>query len=335
LIYEQMSEVYNKLNNVTKMITYILKAKDEFEKIKDGEEKSRLLQNTYNNLGIAYLDNLDSCTYYFNKAALLINKKSQKNTIASIYFGLGYISGKKKHFKEAIDYFKKSIQISKSVKNLEFEAGANSQLAQVYYNINDSINGNIYKNNSLKLNDSISKRKVDATVDVVRIIENESVKKSKNTKYILILIIGIIVFLFFFLGKMLLKKRKDEIIVKRERDKLIFENTALEKEISSIDNPTINEIELLVILAKKDSSIFYVKFQEVFSNFNKRIVEIAPTLVLSEMQLCAFLKLNFSTKEIAIFTKSSVESINQKKYRLRKKMNIPSDEDMNIWMSKY
>ena len=89
---------------------------------------------------------------------------------------------------------------------------------------------------------------------------------------------------------------------------------------------------MVTILAKNDNIVFYNKFQEVYPNFSNKLKRIAPTLVLTELQLCAYLKLNFTTKAIAIYTKSSVESINQKKYRLRKKLNIPSDEDMNIWM---
>ena len=134
---------------------------------------------------------------------------------------------------------------------------------------------------------------------------------------------------------MFLNKSKDEEIVKKERDMLLVENTALKNEVSRISNPAAYEIEEIVLLAKTDQSIFYSKFQEVFPNFISKILEVAPTLVLTELQLCAYLRLNFSTKEIAIYTKSSVESINQKKYRLRKKMNIPPGEDINIWMSKF
>lgn len=334
-IYESASEVYSLKNEVPKMIEFIKKAKFEFEQIKNSEEKSRLLQNTYNNLGIAYLDNIDSCSHYFEKAKLLINEKSQKNTVASIYLGLGYVNAQKKNFKDAIIFLRASLSISKSSKNLEFEAEANSQMAQVYYDMKDSVNGNLYKNIFLKLNDSISKRKVSVTKDIVATIEKESSQKANSTKYKLVSIIIVIIFLLFFLGKMFLNKSKDEEIVKKERDMLLVENTALKNEVSRISNPAAYEIEEIVLLAKTDQSIFYSKFQEVFPNFISKILEVAPTLVLTELQLCAYLRLNFSTKEIAIYTKSSVESINQKKYRLRKKMNIPPGEDINIWMSKF
>ncbi|WP_313101109.1 hypothetical protein [Epilithonimonas sp.] len=44
------------------------------------------------------------------------------------------------------------------------------------------------------------------------------------------------------------------------------------------------------------------------------------------------LKLNFTTKEIANYNNISVRSVETRKNRLRKLMNIPSDLDLNKWM---
>jgi DNA-binding CsgD family transcriptional regulator len=63
------------------------------------------------------------------------------------------------------------------------------------------------------------------------------------------------------------------------------------------------------------------------------LLKIAPHLVASEIELCILLRLNFETKEIARHTKASVRAIEGKKYRVRKKLNIPSDQDINIWMA--
>lgn len=58
----------------------------------------------------------------------------------------------------------------------------------------------------------------------------------------------------------------------------------------------------------------------------------APSLVTSDLLICAQLRLGFYTKEIARYTKNSVRAVEGKKYRIRKKLNIPANEDINVWM---
>jgi len=48
----------------------------------------------------------------------------------------------------------------------------------------------------------------------------------------------------------------------------------------------------------------------------------------------AYLKLNFSTKETAAFTFSSIRTIQNRRYRLRKKLNLDKKLDIAIWIQK-
>ena len=73
------------------------------------------------------------------------------------------------------------------------------------------------------------------------------------------------------------------------------------------------------------------KFDPLFSD---KILDIAPTMVASELEFCALLRLNFETKEIARYTGFSVRAVESKKYRIRKKLKVSSDIDLNIWMTK-
>jgi tetratricopeptide (TPR) repeat protein len=335
-IYESIAEVYSRKDDFSTMIFNLKKAQTEYIRLKDNSDKVRVLQNTYSNIGIAYLDyNVDSSYFYFKKAAVFTNKNSQLNTVSGIYLGLGITTSKMKKYNEALNYLNRSLKVSKRVGSSELQIEANSQISEVYYALKDSIKGLNYKNECIRLKDDFAKKKSTSTNDAVNSIVNDVKNESEATKknyYIglfVSILIGIILLVLVF------KKIKNESVIRNEKDVLLKEKLELEQELTGLDHSTAQEIEEIVALAKRDLSIFYAKFQEVFPNFSKRIVEVAPTLVLSELQLCAYLKLNFSTKEIAIYTKSSVESINQKKYRLRKKMNIPSEENMNIWMNKF
>ena len=73
---------------------------------------------------------------------------------------------------------------------------------------------------------------------------------------------------------------------------------------------------------------FEYRFKEVNAEFYDKLNESYPDLTPNEVRLCAFLKLNMSTKEISSITHQSVKSINMARFRLRKKFDIERDENL-------
>ena len=63
---------------------------------------------------------------------------------------------------------------------------------------------------------------------------------------------------------------------------------------------------------------FLEKFQLFFPDFIPALLKINPDLVPSELQMCALIKLEFRTKDIAICTDSTVKSVESRKYRVKK-----------------
>lgn len=67
-------------------------------------------------------------------------------------------------------------------------------------------------------------------------------------------------------------------------------------------------------------------FKEAFNNadkdFLKKIKKAHPALTPNDLRLCAYLRLNLSSKEIAPLLNISVRSVEIKRYRLRKKMDL-------------
>ncbi|WP_281261172.1 triple tyrosine motif-containing protein [Flavobacterium album] len=70
-------------------------------------------------------------------------------------------------------------------------------------------------------------------------------------------------------------------------------------------------------------------FKEAFNNadkdFLKKIKKAHPLLTPNDLRLCAYLRLNLSSKEIAPLLNISVRSVEIKRYRLRKKMDLPHE----------
>lgn len=74
------------------------------------------------------------------------------------------------------------------------------------------------------------------------------------------------------------------------------------------------------------------KFQEnfdlVYENYLKRLSEQFPSLTVSDKKLCAYLKMDLSSKDIAPLLNMSYRSVEMSRYRLRKKMEL--DRDVNL-----
>jgi len=74
---------------------------------------------------------------------------------------------------------------------------------------------------------------------------------------------------------------------------------------------------------------FEFRFQQVHEHFYKTLNEKFPDLTPSEIRLCAFLKLNMTTKEISAITHQNAKSIDVARTRLRKKLNL-TGTDQNL-----
>lgn len=93
----------------------------------------------------------------------------------------------------------------------------------------------------------------------------------------------------------------------------------------------VDKLKEVIDMAVQNNSHFFPKFKKLYPYFCQRLVEIQPNVVASEQEFCAYIKLGFTTKEIAKFTNSSVRSIEGKKYRIRRKYNISEKVDIYIW----
>ncbi len=73
-------------------------------------------------------------------------------------------------------------------------------------------------------------------------------------------------------------------------------------------------------------SDFEIRFQQVHTGFYDRLMKEYPDLTVNERRLCAFLRLDMTTKEISRLTGQSVRSIGLARIRLRRKLNLTHTE---------
>ena len=78
---------------------------------------------------------------------------------------------------------------------------------------------------------------------------------------------------------------------------------------------------------------FELRFGQVHKSFYQNLSAKFPDLSPNEKKICAFLRLNMTTKDIALITYKNVNTINQARKRLRKKMDISTDVNLITLLS--
>ncbi|WP_144281567.1 helix-turn-helix transcriptional regulator [Chryseobacterium echinoideorum] len=146
-------------------------------------------------------------------------------------------------------------------------------------------------------------------------------RKNIFISYIGIAFVTGIIFFFF-------QKRKSRIKPGRQNT---FEANQVLSHYAENFSESVKE---LFWLAKINDPSFLVKFIKVYPDFCNKIFTLYPNILNSELAFCAYIKLNFSTKEIANYTFVTKKAVQVRKSRLRKKFNIPSNEDLYIWFKK-
>ncbi|WP_026995254.1 two-component regulator propeller domain-containing protein [Flectobacillus major] len=89
------------------------------------------------------------------------------------------------------------------------------------------------------------------------------------------------------------------------------------------------------ISTEQDWQIFESNFNMVHEEFLKKLIDHYPNLTPSDLKLAAYLRMNLSTKEIAQLFNITNRSVELKRYRLRKKMDLDTEVNLGEFMMKY
>ena len=103
-------------------------------------------------------------------------------------------------------------------------------------------------------------------------------------------------------------------------------------------NTNFNQVLHLVdsnISTEQDWQVFENNFNQVHEEFIKKLLMNYPNLTPSDVKLAAYLRMNLSTKEIAHLLNITNRSVELKRYRLRKKMNLETEINLGEFMMAY
>ena len=83
-----------------------------------------------------------------------------------------------------------------------------------------------------------------------------------------------------------------------------------------------------IINSEKTFESFEKQFTKVYPSFFKKLIEKHGKLTSTDLRLCAYLRMNQNSSEIAQITGASIRTIESQRYRLRKKLNLKPENDI-------
>ncbi|WP_282039013.1 triple tyrosine motif-containing protein [Saccharicrinis aurantiacus] len=136
------------------------------------------------------------------------------------------------------------------------------------------------------------------------------------------------------LTNLLLQNTKKKEVIDNIKDVL----QGIKKEQRYVNARHIDNLTRMIktnIDETKDWLVFEAAFSEAHQNFFKRLKEKHPKLTPEDLKLCAYLKVNLSSKELAPIFKITIRSVDLKIYRLKKKMDLQKDVKLKEYIQNF
>lgn len=113
----------------------------------------------------------------------------------------------------------------------------------------------------------------------------------------------------------------------REFVNLELRNQMLETDLNkSLDKLLKSDLNSLKVIS------FYSDFEKVYPNFNDSLYKIIPNITAHELKLCSLIRMNLTAKEISRIMHITPASVNKARYRLRKKIELESKENLDLFL---
>ena len=87
--------------------------------------------------------------------------------------------------------------------------------------------------------------------------------------------------------------------------------------------------------SEDDWAVFQTNFDRIHENFFRNLHITYPELTSNDLRFCAYLRLNLSSKDIAHLMNISLKGVEVGRYRIRKKIGIPSTKSLTEFMIEF
>jgi DNA-binding CsgD family transcriptional regulator len=125
--------------------------------------------------------------------------------------------------------------------------------------------------------------------------------------------------------------QKNNILTRLQNDlrkiSSIVGNDTAKNNISTLIKRIDKEID-----SEKQWKVFNMHIEQVYEELFRKLKDLYPDLTPRELSLCAYLRMNISSKEIAILMNISPRGVEISRYRIRKKLKLDRDANLTEFM---
>ncbi|MEG0927273.1 tetratricopeptide repeat protein [Chryseobacterium sp.] len=358
--FNDYSQYYSHLKLYDKAVAYNTKAFFYLNKARPSDLKNKLLPRLYINKGIYFAwkgwkgtsiksflkaNELENSAYsncmvaqyylFVHEPKLagpyiaiadqkMFSQKTSDVESLWVYYTMGYYYNEINDNDEAEIALKKALDINIKTKRTYSThiSGVYKSLAELYKKKNDGGKAYYYLKKYMEEENRLDAARLatmnKATESFIVEMKKESDWHKNDLPLLIVLSITVFTVSSIYVQKMIKQQKIKKKTLKEETEEL--KNHVQTKMLEEVTE-----------LAKKNDSSFLKRFKEVYPDFITALLKINPDLENSELAFCAMLKLHFSSKEIADYTFVQHRSVQQKKYRIRKRLNITGEEDIYVF----
>lgn len=285
-------------------------------------------------------------------------------TRCQVQFGEFYLATR--DYQKGIEYAREALGKSQKQGFKEVELNAAELLHRLSLAMKDTLKAYHYAMLESQLKDSLyngEKQKTLTKLEAQYQFDKEQSRKTIAqqrrdfvTILLILILLSVVIILFLIWGRQKVKAKNAILQKEKLENELEFKNKEMVLNVMSL----MKKNEMLADLSEKLIRIdgeattpegketikkvakelqksqeeeiweeFSLRFKEVHGEFYDKLLAKFPSLSPNELKLCAFLRLNMSSKDIAALTGQRVNSLETARYRLRQKLGI-TNADVNL-----
>lgn len=131
--------------------------------------------------------------------------------------------------------------------------------------------------------------------------------------------------------------RKNEMLMDIKKEVLGISHSISEENLVALRRKTLRLLGQIDTNLEHDDDLlaFQTTFDSVHHDFFAKLQEAYPELNSKDKQLCAYIKMNLQSKEIAPLLNISVRGVEISRYRLRKKLGLQEGENLAEFLQRF
>lgn len=339
-VYQNIATIFIEKNELDSASTYDYKAKSVlFAQPEKDTYHYRASYYFLRSEALVSAGEIDSAMYYAYKAREL-RKKYKDPMVFFEYITLGDCFYELKDYQKALENYLNAIENLENYRHYENDLlRVYKTVSQLYKDLGNSDKEKEYLQIYIdKENEINSSRKKSLDYAMHEILNKNTSKFASTQNKLIYLIIGITIIaliLFWFYRKAQINKEKTSVELTKKETTVKQLAGEIEKsalEFQQMEQKVNESFEEILQMAKSNSPEFFTRFREVYPEVVTEILKISLKLRVSELTLCAYIFLGFTTKDIALYTYKSVNTVRNRRHNLRKKLDIVTEDSMELWL---